>query len=311
MNTIAVTGGSGFLGRHLVESLAVAPQVQVRVLSRSTRSVNSPATPNIVWLRGDLENPDALRALMTGSRALVNLAYPGGWTIDRHRAAAERLGAIAAESNVKRVIHCSTAVVVGRSRGQVTEDTRVNPETEYERAKETIERGIAAALAGRCELAILRPTAVFGPGGMNLFKLATALTGGRRSLNYLKSSLLGRRRMNLVCVANVVEAIRFLVDYPGVLRGAIYLVSDDDDPMNTFAGVERVLMSALEVPPYRVSPVPVPEAVRALTLRLAGRPSDGSQWFDPSRLRAAGYSPTISLERGLLQFAHWFQSQRR
>lgn len=311
MNAIAVTGGSGFVGRHLLAALTSAPDTSVRVLSRSPMPSGLADSRNIVWVNGSLEDPDALRALLAGSRAFVHLAYPKDWTRARHAAAARQLGAIAAESSVSRVIHCSTAVVAGRAEGLVTEETPCQPATEYEKAKLEIECSLGAGLRGQCELAILRPTAVFGPGGQNLLKLATALVSGRRPVNYLRSSLYGRRQMNLVCIDNVVGALRFLLDCPGQVPDPVYLVSDDDDPLNTFAEVERMLMSAMNVEPYALPPLALPSTLLSAMLGVAGRPTDLNRRFDASRLRQAGCPRQVSLAGGLHQFARWFQDQPR
>ena len=308
---ISVTGGSGFIGRHLIEAISGTAGTPIRALTRSGEPERQTAN-RVAWVRGDLEDADALRELMTPGGVLVHLAYPKGWTRARHVAAVERLAAVAISVGLKRVVHCSTISVVGRAAvRRVTESTPCQPVTEYEHSKLAIERALAAQLAGRCEFVVLRPAAVFGPGGQNLVKLANALRSHQRWRNYLRSSLFGRRPMNLVCVDNVVGALRFLVDYPGLLPNEVYIVSDDDDVLNNFCDIERELMRLLRVEPYGVSPLPIPRFVLAAALRIAGRHSSGArQIFDSAQLRRAGYASRTTLTAGIESFAQWFDQRR-
>lgn len=310
MSVVAVTGGSGFIGRHLISALSETAGTSVRGLARAG-SPEGPAANRASWIRGDLEDATALRELMTPGGVLVHLAYPTGWTMARHVAAAERLADVAISVGLKRVVHCSTVSVVGRAAVlRVTESTPCEPVTEYEQSKLAIERALAARLARGPELVILRPTAVFGSGGQNLVKLAQALRSNQRFGNYLRSSLFGRRPMNLVSVANVVGALQFLVDYPGTLPNDLYIVSDDDDRLNNFHDVERELMRLFAVTPYPVPPLPIPGSVLAMALGIAGRHRfGGRRIFDNSRLRQAGYVRRVTLTAGLGAFANWFDQE--
>lgn len=307
---IAITGGSGFIGRHLIDALS-GSAIPVRVLTRAP-GVDHPSTDNVTWVRGDVEDAGALRALMAPGGVLVNLAYPRGWTLERHVAAADRVAAAAISVGLKRFVHCSTVSVWGRAPAlRIVESTPCQPVTDYELSKLAVERTLAAELAQRCEFVVLRPTAVFGPRGQNLVKLATALRSKRRYRNYLRSSLFGRRPMNLVCVDNVVAALQFLINYPGICPDDVYIVSDDDDPLNNFLDVERELMRLLRIRPYAVPQLPIPRFLLAAALRVAGRHSvGGRRHFDSSQLRRAGYTRRTTLAAGLESFVDWFDQGR-
>ena len=162
----------------------------------------------------------------------------------------------------------------------------------------------------RLERVVLRPTAVFGPGGLNLVKLARSLTTGSRAVNYLRSSLFGRRRMNLVCIDNVVAALSFVIGQSSPLPDRIYIVSDDDDPANNFRDVESALIDRLRLPHYPLPPIALSLDVLRGVLQATGRASvDPRRNYACDRLRRAGYRPPMTLAEGLSRFAEWFEAQ--
>lgn len=69
---VAVTGGTGFLGRHLLKALA-ATDFQVRALTRQL-SDDSPQGSSLVWIQGDLGQQAALKELVQGADLVVHLA---------------------------------------------------------------------------------------------------------------------------------------------------------------------------------------------------------------------------------------------
>ena len=313
MGEISITGATGFLGRHLIPSLARRQDLNLRALvCRSPENV-LPRSENLRWVRGDLENPDIAASLLSRDGTLIHLAYPDSWSPQAHLAAITHLARAAAEHGIRRVVHCSTAAVVGAAPDkQVRETTSPVPRTEYERTKLALESAWRTHAAGRFDLVIARPTAVFGPGGKNLLKLADALTGGAPVINYLRSSLSGRRKMNLVCIRNVISAIEFLAEHGEAFNGSEFIISDDDDPLNNYQDVERVLKQEFDIADYPLAPVPVPPAALGILLRLAGRSnSNPGRTYDSARLRKAGWSKSCGLEQALREFATWYLSSRR
>ena len=302
-----MTGAGGFVGSAVVRLLEREGH-EVRALYRSSPSA---AVRNVVAIRGDMADAAALRALLAPATTLVNCAYDGTAAPAQNVAAARQLARACVEHGVRRVIHCSTAVVAGRAaRGVVDESTVPQPATPYEITKLEIERAFAETAREGFELVILRPTAVFGPGGRNLAKLAAELDRGPRTLAYLRSCVNGRRRMNLVAVENVVAAIAFLVTAPRRFEGDVFIVSDDDAPENNYRDVERALMRALEVPDYAVPPVTVPRGVLSVLLRLRGRTmSDPDAIFASDRLAREHFVKPVSFGRSLAVFGEWCRGE--
>lgn len=286
--------------------------LKLRALAHHAPEAALLQSAHLHWVRGDLAEPALLEDLFAPGGTLVNLAFPAHWSRGAHLATAANLARAVAAQGVRRVIHCSTAVVVGQASEQhVTETTQARPQTEYEKTKLGIEDTWRSHAAGRFELVIVRPTAVFGPNGKNLLKLAAALTTGSRVANYVRSSLFAHRRMNLICIRNLVAALEFLIDCEKPLGGNTFIVSDDDEPGNNFRDVERVLMLGLGVRDYALPPLPVPHiALRAL-LHLAGpAKAPPTRTYDSSLLKRAGWHKPCGLEQGLREFAAWYAAAR-
>ena len=310
MRTIAITGATGFIGRHLLASLAGRPDMTVHALAHQTPDHKLMRSERVRWFRGNLADPATFLTMIVPGATLINLAYPQHWSIPQHLESSVALAEAAAERGVSRVIHLSTAVVVGRTPSAfVTEDTPAHPKSSYGRTKLALEQLWRTRWAGKFDVAILRPSAVFGTHGKNLLKLAHALTAGNRFSNYLRSCLYGRRKMNLVSVRNVVAAIELLIERRSAINGQIFIASEDDDPINNFRDVEVLLMNALGVARYSVPHVPIPPGVLRLLLRMldSGKP-DPFRAYDNSLLRRSGWIRRYTLADELSAFAAWYAS---
>ena len=65
----AVTGGTGFVGKHLIHAL-VAKGYKVKALTRRSQE----PVESVEWIRGDMANIDALTQLVEGSNVIYHLA---------------------------------------------------------------------------------------------------------------------------------------------------------------------------------------------------------------------------------------------
>lgn len=247
MQEIAVTGGTGFVGRHLVAHLAAA-DCRLRILSRTSRNDDSATSPTggTRVVRGDLRDGRSLKTLVT----------PG------------------------------STVRVGKVR---------------------IEQRLREKAAGRFELATLRPTAVFGPGGRNLLTLLERIRRGRSSTNFLARAFHERRRFHLLPVQNLTAAIDFMIHAPSETAQGTYIVSDDDDPLNNYADVERLLRSRLQRVGRRNPQPTLPNWCLSFALRATGRGETDPARIDcGEKLRAAGFQRPVDLHSSLNELIDWY-----
>lgn len=157
--TLAVTGGTGFVGQHLLR-LASTAGFGLRVLTRGKK------TPDlgIHWVEGALDRADSMTELCTGADVLVHIAglITGGrldFEAVNVRGTAAAIEA-AKKAGVRRFIHIST--LAAREPGL----------SDYGSSKARSEKLVQAS---GLDWTIIRPPAVYGPGDrqtLDLFRMA-------------------------------------------------------------------------------------------------------------------------------------------
>ncbi len=162
---VAVTGGTGFLGRRLVRALAEQGWT-VRVLAR--RDIADPAwaglEPQLVI--GDLANAPALAMLCDGAQAVVHVA---GLIKARDRAAFDRANVEGSRQVAK------AAKAAGASLILVSSLAAREPQLSDYAASKRGGEDAAREIFGQ-SLTIVRPPAIYGPGDVEtllLFKMAS------------------------------------------------------------------------------------------------------------------------------------------
>lgn len=143
---IAVSGATGFVGRHVVERLRREPGIEVRCLVRPTSDIRAlrRADPSVRLYRGDVTDRDSLRPWAEGAWGLVHLAgYRDFWSRDRslyyalNTRGAENVFESALEASVAKVVQVSTPLAWGvPSQVPFHEDTTPGPHpSDYARSK--------------------------------------------------------------------------------------------------------------------------------------------------------------------------------
>lgn len=174
-----VTGGSGFIGQHLVRRLVEQGQ-QVRCLVRSDARAKSLRALEAEPVRGDLLDAESLRALVAGCDYVFHLAGVtkgiGGKTFfEVNVGGVTAVGqACARQPTPPRLVFVSSLAAIGPSPdGQpVTEELEPRPVSCYGRSKLAAEKSLRQ-FASAQSAAIVRPPIVLGehdPNGMFLFQ---------------------------------------------------------------------------------------------------------------------------------------------
>ncbi len=309
MNEIIIIGGTGFAGRHLITSLLSQKDIKIRVLRHKDNPDEVLSNDRLTVINGDLLRPETLTGLCVGNAIVINLAYIRNGSSQDNLSAIKNLLAACAKAKIKRFIHCSTAVVAGRVRGDiVTEETACYPISEYETTKRQIEKTVLENAGKAFEAVILRPTAIFGAGGKNLLKLADDLLFGNRIANYFKSCLFHERKMNLVSVHNVVSAIELLIYTNKNIDEEIFIVSDDEYNGNNYYDVERNLMEKFGLKSYPIPIVHIPLFVLKGILKLIGKSNYNPRCtYNCQKLFDLGFKKTVIFEDELANFASWYK----
>ena len=153
--TVLVTGGTGFVGPHVVHALR-ARGLPVRTLVRDPRRASRLATWGAELVEGDVTDVDSVRAACAGADAVVHLvSIIKGSHDDFERvmiAGTRNVVAAAQEAGVRRFVLTSALGLDERSRDAVP----------YFAAKWQMERALEES---GLERVILRPSFVFGRDG--------------------------------------------------------------------------------------------------------------------------------------------------
>jgi nucleoside-diphosphate-sugar epimerase len=305
---MAVIGGSGFIGSHLLDAIRRDGRT-ARVLTRHPR----PRRDGAVEVTGSLEDSASLARLVTPGATVVNLAWSGRPAPADAEQQAHRLAAACRAAGARRLKHSSSVAVMGghQALSRVDEATPPRPADGNGRAKLAAEQTIVRDLDGRVPLVVLRPASVLGPGGQSLVRMSAALLDDSPRVNYLKSCLFWKRLLHLVPVESVVHAVLHL-DALDRQDTSCYFVSADDDPHNRYRDVELLLMRAFGRPDYGWPRIPAPALATRLALRAAGR-SQGLPFtvVDDRKLRATGFIHPITVAQAVTAFAATFAAGGR
>ncbi len=133
---IVITGGSGFIGTHLVRRLLDEGH-DVRIFDKRP----SEAFPDLVTL-GDVRDQEAMTTALQGADVVYHLAAehhddvrPISRYYEVNAGGAENLVAACENNGVNRIIFTSTAAVYGLDEGEADESSPETPFNDYGKSK--------------------------------------------------------------------------------------------------------------------------------------------------------------------------------
>lgn len=314
---VLVTGGTGFVGRRVVELLVEAGHA-VR------RSVRRPAVPlpgvqdSVVgeldgatrWAETDLE-VDVVIHLAARAHVIRETAVdPDRAFQDVNVRGTQALASAAARARVSRFILVSSAGVYGFAEADAPpfdETSPVAPHSPYATSKWMAEQALQKiSMETGLPVVSIRPPLVYGPGnGGNMLRLLELID---RNLPLPLASV--RNRRSLVYVDNLASAIIACALHAGPLS-PLYVVRDGHDlsTPELIAGLSR------RFAPPRRGPWPFPESLlRGMTALLGLRRSAeamlASLCVRDDLIRSQlGWRPPVSVEVGLGNTVNWFQAR--
>jgi dihydroflavonol-4-reductase len=211
-----VTGGTGFIGKHVVRKLRERGD-DVVALVRTPSKAADLRDLGVEIVEGDLSNEDAIRRGVQGCDAVfhVGATYRVGVPASDHEAmydtnvrGTERVLDAATEAGVGRIVYVSTGNVYGNTRGQVVDEgyTRPQPpdflsyydETKYKAHQLALDR-----TANGAPVIIVQPGGVYGPDDPS--ELGNMIDQARTGK--LKLRLFPEAGFNFVHVEDVADGI--------------------------------------------------------------------------------------------------------
>ncbi len=304
--TIAVTGGSGFLGAAIIR-LLLENGDKVKALARRPGSLRLPEADNLEVVEGSLEEADSLARLAEGADALVNSA---GLT---HARSDEEFR----EVNARGAGNAATAALnAGAYFLHVSSIAARRPElSAYAQSKRDGETAVQSASGQRW--VALRAPAIYGPGD-------------RATLPYFKLVRSGlapepaqhpEPRASILYVEDVAVAVASVLDDPP--PAGIYDIGDEQCDGRSWREIGATLAATLNVTARRIrAPQPVLAGYAGLSSAIA-RATGRAPMITPGKIReffhsdwvarenllsaATGWRPRTPLNEGFAKTVRWYQ----
>ncbi|MGD2245816.1 MAG: NAD-dependent epimerase/dehydratase family protein [Candidatus Aminicenantes bacterium] len=315
---VFVTGASGFIGSHLVREL-LSKKWSVRILVHERRT---PDERGCEIVKGDIGDEHLLEEALKDSDALIHMAAAlGGSLINRNEflrvnvLGTKKILQAAFKTGVKRVIHFSSAGVLGAVKNNETADESypARPISVYDLTKLEGEQIALQAAEEGAEVTIIRPGWVYGPGDRRTFKLIKAIA---------------RKRFILVTRGKACQTPVFIDDLiRGAIlcmekgkRGGIYNIAGQETlPVKTIAETIAVA-TGVSIPRFHLPLFPVKAAAWSLekAFRLLKKEAPLTRgklafFIHPKPLsiqkasRELGYAPQTDFQKGIAQTVQWYR----
>ncbi len=316
-----VTGGTGFIGSHLVDALInTSEYTEVRCLIRSNEKWLS--RKQFTRVKGDLDDIATLKNAIKDVDVVFHIAgrvkAPTYQELEHANVdATENLIRVAKKVGVSKIVVLSSLAAVGPSQnGQpVTEETPMSPVSMYGKSKKQMEQVIHELADDNMSITILRPPAVYGPREDQIYSFF-------KMVNKRICPIIGdgkHPKISMVYVDDVVQAILKAAQQntPGVHT---YFVSGPEiSTWNEIRGTTTTVLGKKAVPIY-VKP--------KFVKKIAGVVEKAASFFgiypvlnrdkakemilewtctSEKAEKELGYHPKYSLAEGISRTIHWYQ----
>jgi nucleoside-diphosphate-sugar epimerase len=318
--TALVTGGTGFIGSHLVGALLES--------GWEVRCVVRPSS-NLRWLNGlsiqpvtvDLTRPERepLRKSLDGVSAVFHLAgvtssaLEEGYSRVNVGGTQAMLEAVRDEAPQAHFVFCSSIAAAGPVRGAntINETDTPSPISEYGRSKLTAERIVEDS---GLSYSIVRPPPVYGPRDSGIFSLFRLVSYGIAP--HIAS------RMQVLSIVHVSDLVRGMISAAKPSAHGLYYMTDGTP--HTWDDVVKAISNALGKLPRYVAVSPSLADFVAKVERLRGIVMGGKPMITPDRLlelmqndwtcsdtRARldlDYESQVGLVQGITSTAEWYRT---
>ena len=280
---IAVLGGTGFIGTHVVGHLLAAGH-GVSVMARTLANLPAVfADPRVALHRGDIRDPAALARAIGRAGVVINLAHGGGgadFAAVRQAmvGGAETVARACQAADVRRLVHVGSiaSLYLGPDAPTVTGATPPDPrETErgdYAHAKVLADRLLLDLHAREgLPVTILRPGVVVGEGGPPLHSGLGMFNNDQHCIGWNN----GRNALPFVLVEDVAAACVLACTAPGI-EGRCYNLVGDVRPSarDYLADLARALGRPLRFHPQSPTRLWLVDVAKWVVKRAAGRAVD-------------------------------------
>jgi nucleoside-diphosphate-sugar epimerase len=306
----AVTGATGFIGRHVVTALR-RQGWNVRILARRHPAELLSPYHRFELVLGDLTDPPALERLVSGADAVIHL---GGLVKASRREDFYSANEGGTERLLRAAAKAAPAAMLVHVSSLAAREPHLSPYCDSKhRAEQAVQK-----LAGDRIWTILRPPAVYGPGDQEIRPMFTAAR-----LGIVPYPAAPGAALSMIHVADLAEAIAACLTRVGPSQATFEL----DDGVPGGYRWPDILGALGEAVGRRPVGLRVPRAALALTARanqLATRVDHRARMLQPHKVaeiywpdwvargnrlqEVSDWQPAFDIWRGFRDAAKWYAS---
>lgn len=221
---IFFTGGTGFIGKHMIDKLRNENKFQIFILSRQKRE-NQNGLSNI---QGDISDTSLMSDYIERSDYVIHMAGskndPNSYFQTNMTGTENIIKACRRSKTLKKLIYLSSVGVIGKTNKVIVdEQTECHPVNEYEKTKfqaELIVKEYSKYKPG--STVILRPTNVFGENDPELH-LLNLIRKVKNDRFYFVGNDIKRYYLNYLYVREISELIPSLLSFTP--RSDLYILN--------------------------------------------------------------------------------------
>ncbi|TYP92648.1 Nucleoside-diphosphate-sugar epimerase [Fodinibius salinus] len=315
-----VTGGTGFIGSHLVDQLIESDKyTEVRCMIRNNEKWLK--NKNFVRVNGDLDDLNMLKKAVKNADVIFHLAgrvkAPSYDQLAHTNVqGTENLLRIAQKQGVNKFIVLSSLAAAGPSQnGPVTEDQPMNPVSMYGKSKKQMEEIVHDIGNNEISITILRPPAVYGPREDQIYSFF-------KMMNNRICPIIGnghRPRISMVYVADVVNGILKAAEYQPKEIKTYFITGPQIYTWNQIRGTTTKVLGKKNIPIY-VKPSTVKKIAGTIektasffgiypVLNRDKAKELVLEWTCSAQKaeKELGFNAQYSLNEGISRTIHWYQ----
>jgi nucleoside-diphosphate-sugar epimerase len=322
---IHVTGGTGFLGRHLVEKLSSCGH-SIVFGGRNLEQAKVIEKANCQFVPLDLEDSTSVAKFVEQADVVVHCAakssdwgdYQGFY--QANVIGTRNVALCCAAHEVRKIIHISSPSIYYQHTDQFdmkeASQLPLNSVNHYARTKRLAEEELLEHSSPMTEVIILRPRGIFGERDFNILPRIIELSRQKR-LPYING---GQALTDITYVGNVVHSIELCINNSQDLNREVFNITNGESL--TYDTMVRLLFVALGEPiGYKRIHLGVAKILAScceIGAQLTGRPPvlnryalgllSYSQTLNIDKAKdKLGYAPLYTIEEGIHRFAKWWK----
>lgn len=329
---IFLTGGTGFIGSHLIPALLKNNHSVVCLVRSNDKGIELKKKYNVSYIVGDITNAETLNDIdVSVFDIVIHMAAMGhvsatseeafeAFTSINEGGTKNLISLFSKHTGLKKFIHFSSTAAMGPIEQPILNEKSIpNPVTPYQKSKQRSETySLGKYNKDKFPTVVIRPCMVYGPGGYGEFyKFCKLMKKG-----VFPKVGLGKNLTPLVHVADVVQGTLKTIE--NGRPGEIYLITSKTSI--TMDDMHDYIMQAIGVKaPYLFVPKYL-AFVGAKFIEIVSnfmgrepivtyrniRSTVVNRTFDITKAeKELGYKPSIKFQDGISETVHWYKSQNK